>query len=256
MVTSCLTIIYVTGFTSPSSKTRYIGALLMVQNVLLVLISPSHRDWFTHPLYANMCGGATVATLLQYLDTALIQKWSYDAQGPVTPIRGPPAEITKVNERPRGGISNRLKFAVELLLNKRQIGTPWQLKGVPAFDERDLTTIPPRGKFLISRSIRCFICIILLDIVGLAGADTSQNHIMFDQRLVPFFSRLSEVSGPEFAIRVFSSIMPAASVYLLFQAYYSFLSVFVVGLHLSTVPSWPPLNGSFSSITSLRSVWR
>ncbi|KAF2499988.1 hypothetical protein BU16DRAFT_578028 [Lophium mytilinum] len=252
---SILTSVFVLGFTSSNSRYRIMGFILMLSYVLIVLVSPTQRDWFTHPIYPNLAGGTTFSVSLQYVDVALLQRWTYETQGPTSSAKGHPPPSEMLTEHRTGSIYDRFIFGLWLVFDKRHCGTPWQAKNVPSFDAKDPLRTPSRREFLAKNSLRCLICILLLDRISIAGQDTSQNKALFDQRFVPLFTRLSEVTKGEIVVRVSSSIATALTTYLLFQAMYTCSAIVMVGSGLNEVASWRPLFGDLSNITSLRGAW-
>lgn len=250
------TFIVTAGFTGPSSPFRNLNLLLMITYVAIVLSSRSAREWFSHPIYPNLLGGITFSTLLQYIDQVVLQRWTYEAQGPTGPTNARRPSTKKQDTAPEDGALNRLKFGLDLTFNKRRPDTPWAMRNIPPFDSGRPGFVPSRGQFITKSLFRCVVCILLLDLIGLAGRDTSQNHVLFDQRLVPFFSRLREVTPAEVLLRFMTSALTGLATYLLFQAIYSGCAVTMVVTGLNTVESWRPLFGSFTDCTSLRGVWK
>ncbi|KAH7115876.1 membrane bound O-acyl transferase family-domain-containing protein [Dendryphion nanum] len=96
---------------------------------------------------------------------------------------------------------------------------------------------------------------ILLDMISMAGKDTSRNAVLFAENKVPFFSRLGEITSEDIAIRIMSSLIASTVTYLLFQFLYSGGAVLTVGLGLGHVQEWRPLFGEFTEIWSLRNTW-
>jgi len=263
-VLSLLTFIFILAGTGPNSIVRPLGLGLMSFYVFLVLYNPVHRPLFTHQLYPNLAGGSTFNLGLKYWSTILLQRWSYEANGPTRTINGQPIleQQKKMEAKKREGkqrpldIFSRLSFATRQVFEGRYSGTPWEVRNVPPFDANNLARVPSRTEFILKNTIRSVICMVLLDIIGQAGKDTSQNSVIFDQRKVAFFSRFGDVTGEEVAVRVFSSLTTALVTYLLFQAIYAGSGVLMVALGLSPVESWRPLFGSITEIRSLRNTWK
>lgn len=256
---SFLTFVLTIGFTTPASKARHVALVLMAGYMTAIFVAPNQRDWFNHQIFPNIAGGSTFGVMLHYIDIAFVQAWSYRMQGPTGSYRQLYANNKKKEakkQKPSGTLHDRFKFGLELLFNKRFAGTPWQAKNVPPFDKQRPGWVPSRAQFLVKNFIGSVICILLLDVIGLAGRDTSQNHALFDEHFVPILTRLSEVSVQEVVIRIMTSAITAISTYLFFQAVYSGSAVVMVGLGLNEVASWRPLFGDFTEITSLRRTWR
>jgi hypothetical protein len=256
---SLVTFLTVAGFTTTSSPARHIGLAFMAAYVLVILAGPSQRMWFSHPIYPNLAGGTTFSMLLQYIDTILLQGWSFEGRTPkstavVTHSSKEPIPNPKQNRK--NTTWDRIKFSLDLCFNKRQLGTPWQARNIPPFDKQNPQRIPSRKEFLFRNSLKCFVYLLLLDLFGISGQDTSRNHIIFHPTLVPVLTRLPAVSIEEVFVRAVSSLITSLSTYLLFQAVYTSSAVLMVGLQLNDVDSWPPLFGDFGNLTSLRGVWK
>jgi hypothetical protein len=196
---------------------------------------------------------------LRYFSIVLAQAWTYEARGPTKKHDGQlisteGGENMKVE---RGlEVRSRLNFAIRVVFEGRNSGTKWEVRNVPPFDKRDTKRIPSRKEFLLKNTIRCVVCTILLDLISVAGRDTSQNDVLFDQSKVPLFSRMGEISAEDLLIRIISSLTTAVVTYLLFQALYSGSGVLAVALYINNVESWRPLFGDFSEIWSLRNTWK
>ncbi|RAL10258.1 wax synthase family protein [Aspergillus homomorphus CBS 101889] len=221
------TVVTTMGFTPARSSLR-VGALIIVALCTAHCISTA-LPYLVRTPWASLAGGYSVMLLLQYVDIGLLTHWEF-----------PPAKHKK-------SWAARLRFGIWAAFNARCLGTPDQIRHIPAITYNQST--------FLRRSAG----IILLSYLGL-DVLASMNDPEVGSRFlvashVPVFRRLSEVTVEEIVIRTFSGI--AAGIGLLSSqagSYYLF-AFFSVLLKWSTPQDWPPFYGSLSDAYSLRRLW-
>lgn len=256
--------VVVVSFTSPSSIIRPACFPVLVFNVWVMLRSGKIVR-YTHPMYANLLGGSVFTLALQYLNIIVIRKSRYKTRGPTTTPEGAPIQLADP-QKPKTATEDdehvssftrsqrRILWGVSHIFDSRLSGTPWEVKNVPHFSEEDPNYIPSKNIFLRNNILRCFITVLLLDLAR-PSTDSAQNAILFADSKVPFFARLSSVTGEDVTMRFITTMASTAITYLLFQAMYSSAAVLMVGLNLSRTKRWRPLFGYFSDVWSLRRAW-
>ena len=218
-----------------------------------------------HTFWAGTIGSYSTAYLLQYIDIALLSKWDFESHGPtVQPqagrlakaqVRSDPVETKEPKGKRQGTTLERLRFGFSACIDSRMTGGPFEVKGVPPFSSSNLTYVPTRGIFLRQTSMNVFLSYILLDILS-ASANPATNATVYSLRLVPFFSRLREVSIEEVVARIVISIGVWIGIYCMMQIMYGTVAFVAVASGLSEVRTWRPLYGPLSEAYTIRQFWR
>ena len=72
----------------PELTLRALGLVPMLGCMQLALRIVRIKDDTTHQLYMSMLMGSTASMVMQYLDSVLLSRWSYEAQGPTSALGG------------------------------------------------------------------------------------------------------------------------------------------------------------------------
>lgn len=110
------TIVIVLGLTTPSSFLRPLGLVRMAGCVQLAMRANQTKDENNNAIHMSIFVGSTTSMLMQYLDSVLLSRWSYEARGPTSALGGqkPLRTPTSASQRKRnsvpGALSSRLKF--------------------------------------------------------------------------------------------------------------------------------------------------
>ena len=249
------------GFTSHNSPLRYLGFIPMLACIQLALRTVHARNESTHPLYMSMLLGSTVSMVMQYLDSVLLSRWSYEAQGPTSGLGGQvnlrkPDDTQQHEQKPRSGnVVKRLVFGWEEAFRARSARTPWEVNHVPKFFPENPDLVPSRIQFLHWTFRRCLISLLAVDIISFLGRDATLNTINFASSRIPLFSRLQHVNTEDFTLRVISSVLNWVTFVYLLQAFYDLTAIVVIGLGLGRIERWPPLFNSWKEGWSIRNFW-
>ncbi|KAL4955186.1 membrane bound O-acyl transferase family-domain-containing protein [Aspergillus filifer] len=148
----------------------------------------------------------------------------------------------------------RLKWALQLPLNYRRVGTKWQVRPTHPFDPDRPGYIPSRLSFGLHRMIAVLVS--LLTLYYLRGA------IFHDPIPASYTQEKQELLLDEwdFSIRVLPVRLSLCltfiiSLHLFQRVGYDFLSVIMVTLHLSDPEDFPPMQGPYSETWSVRQLW-
>ena len=173
--------VLVLGFTSQTSPFRALGLIPMLGCVQLALRIVRTKDDATHQLYMSMLMGSTVSMVMQYLDSVLLSRWSYEAQGPTSALGGQSnlrtsSGAARHDGRRSAGMSfSRLVFGWEETFRARSARTPWEVKNVPKFFPDHPGAVPTRAQFLYLSARRCLISLFVVDAISFMGRDATLN---------------------------------------------------------------------------------
>ena len=205
--------------------------------------------------------GSTSSMLMHYLDSALLSRWSYEAQGPTAPYGGqsilriPKQTREKEKRLETASLFRRLQYGWDESLRTRSAGTPWAISHIPPFYKDDSRRLPTKAEFVYWSLRRCVICLILVDVVCYMGRDTSQNALIFNSSRIALFSRLQNVTAEELILRVIASLLHWIVTTLYLHAIYDGVAAAVIGLDFGRMERWPPLYGSVTELYSVRQFW-
>ena len=258
--------VLILGFTHPTSAYRLL-AFPFHCLFLLLLFFPPHPIFNYSRLLSTLLAANTLGFSFQYLDAAIISRWSFDAQGPTSAQGGMPhivhqghdtSKIAKSRDRSNRTWLNRLAFGfwIALPLSTRLVNTRWQVTGTPEFPARRL---PSRSELLGRASVRLITYILILDLFGtLIGKDDptdNTNQELFNWSRVPLFARLSAITGQEILVRMGVSFFMWFLAACVLQVLYSAMQIVAVGSGLTGVEGWKPLFGNLSDCWSVRQFW-
>jgi hypothetical protein len=265
----CLSTIVV-GFTPTSAILR--AASLPVVAACMWWTVRNSLDFMVRSPWAALVGGFAVSFFFQYVDVALLSKWSFESGGP-TDVPANASSNGAIGSQPKQTTSSlnsaaerqtrataasalqRISFAISTLLNFRFIGTPHQVKNTPRFSSHDPNYIPPRGVFLRQTAFTAIISYLVLDALT-SGADPEMAAKYFSTRNVPLFTRLHDVSYEELGMRLSATIVLGISMACVQRGIYSIAAFVCVACGISEPASWPPFFGPMMEAYSMRRFWR
>ena len=250
----------VLAFTSSTSFIR--PALLPVLAALSLYALPFNRKNLPTKLMAGSISMNTVGTLFQYLEFALISRWSFSAGGPTT-SRGGQRKIksdpSARKDRKQGSETpttwKRLQWGLFTTTSWRNPATPWEVKNVPVFDSRDPKRVPSRASFLVHKLLTLVLCFLFIDLLGIAPQDPEHNAVAFAWQKVGIFSRLSDITAEDMAIRVVVTLVGWTSIFCVLNALHCILAILAVATGMTGVDVWPPMFGSLKDCYSIRQFW-
>lgn len=209
--------------------------------------------------WAASVGGITVSSLLHYLDVGVIGQWNYELRGPKRDlVRGVSklkknATSTSTSKRQKNyEFKARLAFGVSVFTSWRFIDTPFEPRGVSLLRKQPT---PSRWQFLRNTGITIVVCYLILDLMD-ASADDQVMAKFYRIDQTGILSRLHEVTLEELMMRFFAAMGLGAGLISTQRGVYSLMAFFCVATGIHSPSQWPPFNGPFSAIYSLRSFWR
>ena len=257
------TIVLALGFTSPGSPLRTLGLIPMIGWVQLSIHAIRIGDEDINVLHMSIFVGSTTNMLMQYLDSVLLSRWSYEAQGPTSALGGQkPLRTPSRASRPEGNylsstLSSRLRFGWEEAFRARSTRTPWQVNHVPSFFPDRPKMVPTKTHFLYWMALEFLLSVLILDVMSLMGQgqDAPMNSVYFASSQVPFFTRLQNVTIKEAVLRLMASFMHWLATICLLQVIYDGAAIAVIALGLGQIERWPPLFNSLTECWSVRQFW-
>lgn len=245
------------GFTPRTSLFRPAGILPELYCILLTLkyVKETPLDSIFLSILAQ---GGTPLIFLTYIDTALLSKWTFEAQGPTSSLGGQTVLRLEGKDGSKDihkTVWKRLNFGFKQCFRARSAGSPWEVNNVPPFFRDCPGLIPTRRQFLYITGRKILINLLLLDAFGIASRYNGENTASFDAARIPFFSRLGDVTIEEFVTRMVSVVMFWVVGGTFLQAYYDCVAFVIIGLGLGRTAHWPPFFGHFTQLWSLRQFW-
>ncbi len=261
LVTEVVIISLITGFSSSSSILR-IAALPFVA-LCVCLAIPACTTHMQRRPWGAFVGGYSITFLLQYINVALLSKWSFENHGPLMVAPSTSQEFkakddsgdTKSQKDVTNSIWSRGKFGLLTATSFRHSGTSYEVKNVPRFSSRDPSYIPSRWEFLRQKAATALTCYLVLDLFGLFS-DPTTNAASFSPEMIPFFARLDQVSSQEVIRRLVTTLGVGFGVYCVELGVHSIVAFLDVGLGISEVQQWRPLFGSLKDAYTVRRFWR
>lgn len=216
-------------------------------------------QYISRSAWATAVGGYTLSYLFHYLDVGVLSRWSFELQGPATelvkasPYRRPAAKPSvSRHHRVDDSISSRLRFGLRVVFTWRFAGTPYEARGLPKLNEKLARS---RSRFLAHTLQTIVVCYLVLDAMDVS-ADPKLNDTFYSLDKVAFFSRIRDVSVEEVVMRFFAAVGLGAGLVSVQRGVYSIVAFISVASRISDPADWPPFNGPFGAIHSLRSFWR
>ena len=244
------------GLTQPDSFLRP-AVLPLVSTCTYNIVSTASQQMRTR--WASLLGGASFAFLLQYVDLALLSRWSYETHGsaPEFSFKKSSEQLGSSAKQPPMSTSSfwkRAWFGWCSMWAFRHVGSPYEVRNVPPFFQTDPNYTPSRWTFVVQETLKATACYIALDMMGMRAAPKN-NGELFNKSLIPFFRRLNSVTFFELKLRALSIFGFAFTFYCVIQGFSSAAGALTVSLHFSDVKSWRPPFGSISDAYSLGNVW-
>lgn len=251
------TIVLVLGFTTPSSPLRPLGLIPMIGCVQIATHAIKTRDENINPLSMSLTIGSTTGMLIQYIDSVLLSRWSYEAQGPTSALGGQKSLRTPVGKQNSRleALPSRLKFGWEESFRHRSTCTPWQVNHVPKFFPDRPEMVPTKTQYLYRMVQEFLLSFLTLDVMSFMGRDVSMNSVYFAPSQVPFFSRLQDVTVEEVIMRLVASVLHWVATMCLLHFMYDGAAIVVIALDIGQIERWPPLFNVWTECWSVRQFW-
>lgn len=242
------TIALVVGFTSPFSVFRPAALLLFLGSIWLVI--PTCLEYIPRTPWAAMIAAVNIAYLLHFIEVALLNKWSFNANGLTL------SNHTETEKASKGTAWERLRFGLLVAFSSRYIGTPSEVKYVPHFSTRDPSYVPSRTKFLLRELRTTILCYLAFDVLTNPSLRPENYALLSSPGAVPLLRRLNELSIEEVLFRTGCTFAFWISSCFGIKIVQSVLAFAAVAPGLSEVKSWRPAFGPLVEAYTVRHFWR
>ena len=241
------------AFTSPNASIRLAGlpvVLLCVTSVLPVCLEASGSL-----IWAALLGAHSISFAFQYVETVLLAKWDFDHRGP---LRDAPSVKRRSDDRHLAlhddGPLSRVRFGYFVAVTTRNVGTSFEIRGIPRFSEENDSYVPSKTTFLAQKATLLCFCILIVDLITVL-AQPEQNAVKFDRSRISWTDP-ANFSTEALVVRTSSVLGFGISLYCIIQVLMGSLAFCAVALDISEPKQWPPGFGSVSEAYTLRRFWK
>ncbi len=243
---------FIVALTRSSSPTRLAALPLVVACVYTVL--PICLPATGRVIWAALLGAHSLSFLFQYIDTALLSKWSAETNGPSVQAMDSSASNGIRNKTTQNQtLWHRIRFGYYAAVSTRNVGTPFEMKGVPRFSQDNPSYVPSKSRFLGKKALLLLSCYLILDLLTFAS-QLDQNPILYHDVRISW-KNPENLSTEQLIVRSTSTLGFWISLYCIIQAYMGTVAFVSVALGLSEVKSWPPGFGPVSEAYTIRRFW-
>lgn len=259
---TAIAFIYVTAYTQRTLSLRILITAMMAFNVYLLLTMPNilgHMPGFDQ-LIANFifAGFLRVIDLYFLRDESKVLEKEPDSRAKANGTANGRADNPSKGEVKSKALPNFIPMSAfqafdYLVVNYRNIGTPYQVRNIPKFSKSSPSYIPSRRTFLLRKFVTIFIVYLALDLLTYQPAPP---RYLYSQEQDFFLSRLTGVTGEEILFRILTNFNFWASTNCLIQYIYAIISLICVGSGIYEPKDFPPLVGGLGDSYSVRNHWR
>lgn len=257
-----LLLLLVIAFTSPKAILRSAVVPPLVACAAKVVLDAPTR---MRGCYAVFCCGTIINSLMLYIESALIVRWSFETQS-LTTVAKPQISTGKRDSYSDGAITTqthggtfweRFRYGYFVLTSNRSIGTPYMVKGVPNFSHEDRHYIPSRRAFLFRKAALVIIAQLSIELGSMAIQPVEYNEVAFAPEAVPLIRGNKENRSVEkLVFRSMTVLGFWFSMYLSLNGVLSCLNFLAVALGMDDVRTNRPNFGAISEAYSVRQLWR
>ena len=250
-----LVIIFILGFTSADSILRpAVLPLLLACAWKVALTGPGtiHRK-----VWAALVFGHIILNSLVYVESALISKWTFEAQGPTLSAGPEPLHATHANRKNHdGSFWERCRFGFFVITSTRNTGRSNFVKNTPPFSSDNPNYIPSRAAFLYKKAIIIILSFLILDLASQGGQPLEYNTVNFSAETVPIFKGNGDsLTFEKITLRLLIVLACWVCAYALISAYHGLTSSVLVALGIKDVCLYRPHFGPIGEAYSVRQFW-
>lgn len=263
LVVEYLSFILIIGYTPPNGILRpAVVPLIVACTYKVISISPT----LLRGPWSVWCCAYILHILINYVESALIIKWSFETQNPTSSSTGPQVSASKRNDSSKfaittqtngGTFRERFRFGYFVLSSSRNIGTPYMVKGTPDYSTKDPTYVPSRGNFLFRKAAIISFALLTLELASLAAQPLEYNEVAFSVEAVPIFRGNRENLTTEKIIFRSATVLGYwTCTYLVVNGIMSLFNFVNVALGIEDVRVYRPHFGAICEAYSIRQFWR
>jgi hypothetical protein len=244
-------IVLLLGFTSPSSFFRPAALPVLISCTYIIVVNS--KD-VTISSWAALLAAFALCFFLQYFEMALLSKWSFEAKGPSSQKSASNGNAKGIPPNREGMFLQRIKFGFDSMCSFRDIGTAYEVKGVPPFSSKDPKYVPTRKQILLKSILKFYICYLVIDLIESAPKPPNAGEL-YAAKNIPVFTRLDEISLEEIIQRIVGSAVWWVVLYCVLSVIQALLCIIFVGSGLNGAEEWRPLMGPLSEGYTVRGFW-
>ena len=250
-----LVMIFILGFTSADSILRpaFLPLLLAcVWKVTLTGPGTIHRN-----AWAAILFGHIILTPLIYVESALISKWTFEAQGPTLSAGPEPLHATHANRKNHdGSFWERCRFGFFVITSTRNTGRSNFVKNTPPFSYDNPNYIPSRAAFLYRKAIIIILSFLILDLAGQGSKPLEHNAVLFSAETVPIFTGNGDnLTFEKIASRLLIVLAFWVCASAVINTLHALTSFVLVAVGIKDVWLYRPNFGPISEAYSVRQFW-
>ena len=152
------------------------------------------------------------------------------------------------------GLLNRIRFGYFAAVTTRNVGSAFEIKGIPRFSEENPSYVPSKTTFLAQKATLLCFCLLTVDFIT-ALAQPEQNAVKFDRSRISWTDP-ANFSTEALVVRTSSVLGFGISLYCIIQVLMGSLAFSAVALGISEPKHWPPGFGPVSEAYTLRRFWK
>jgi hypothetical protein len=241
--------VFIIGFTTPHSALRPVALLIIT--LCVVQCIPSCMAHMKRTPWAALVGGYSITYLYHYMDIALLSRWSFEHDAPVSGLLRPNPQVDAHRgfTSPRSkSMWERLKFGIKLTSTFRFVGTQYEVRTTPRPNS-------PSSKETCRRTFLVIVVsYLLLDFINSNNDPVIAIRFLCLEK-IPIFARLREVTAEEVIIRTFTVLAAGVSLICVQGGIYNICALLAISTGISTPPEWPPFYGSAREAYMLTRFW-
>jgi hypothetical protein len=208
--------------------------------------------YMTRTPWAALVGGYSVTYLYHYMDIALLSRWSFEHDAPVSGLVRPDRPTCTTQTKSTTSTSlpawEKLKFGIKLTSTFRFVGTQYEVRNTPK------TNSTSSREFLRHTFLGIFISYCVLDLIN-AQNDPAIASRFLTLKNIPILARLHELTAEESIIRMFTVIAAGVGLTCVQGGIYHACALLAVSTGISEPSEWPPFYGSVRDTYTLRRFW-
>ena len=238
------------AFTKHSSLVRQ-ASLPLLLLILSHLIATLRQEKIVRPQWASALVGTSVLLLFHHIDIVFLNPRSSISDNRQA-VRNDNGSKTFRHTNPA---LKRLANGLRMTTSFRHIGTPEQVKNVPAFDTKDPTYVPPRHVFVGWLLLRLILCMLFVDLTDTFAPKPDEAARTFSTDKIPLFKEFANISVEALALRFGSTLGFFTAIYCVAHLLFYPAALPAVALGWSSPNLWRPIFNSPVEARSVRLFW-
>ncbi|KAL8725214.1 MAG: hypothetical protein Q9166_007496 [cf. Caloplaca sp. 2 TL-2023] len=251
------------GFTSAESLLRLaLLPILILAAYPVVLSCPTILYRYT---WAGLVGGNIITSLFNYLEVAILSRWSFETKAPTTFPTPGDSILEDQNKKKilepqsstfRHDFWKRLRFGYFVTTSSRNIGTPYIVKNTPSFFTADPEYIPSRWSFCVRKVCILLLTFLIIDLASQESQPLEVNARTIAEEKVHILTGIPDnLSPPQILTRLATVLGYWFCTAIVIDAFSSAFNLVSVALNVEDVEAYRPNFGSVAEAYTVRQFW-